>query len=171
MKHLAILGSTGSIGTNVLDVVRQFPERFRVVGLAAGSNIRLLSEQVLEFSPECISIGDPKLAGSLAELLPPAYRSRIVCGLDGNCAVATMAEADMVVSAVVGAIGLLPTLAAIRAGKDVGLANKETLVMAGRLVMEEVRRHQVRLLPIDSEHSAIFQPLRPGAASMWPNSS
>jgi 1-deoxy-D-xylulose-5-phosphate reductoisomerase len=162
MKHLAILGSTGSIGTNVLDVVRQFPERFRVVGLAAGRNIRLLSEQVLEFSPECISIGDPKLAGSLAELLPPAYRSRIVCGLDGNCAVATMAEADMVVSAVVGAIGLLPTLAAIRAGKDVGLANKETLVMAGRLVMEEVRRHQVRLLPIDSEHSAIFQALEAG---------
>lgn len=162
MKHLSLLGSTGSIGTNVLAVVRQFPERFRVVGLAAGSNFRLLSEQVREFAPACISIGDPDLVAPLAELLPASYRSRIVCGNDGNCAVATLAETDMVVSAVVGSIGLLPTLAAIGAGKDVGLANKETLVMAGRLVMEEVRRHQVRLLPIDSEHSAIFQALEAG---------
>ena len=90
------------------------------------------------------------------------YRSRIVCGAEGNCAVATLGEADMVVTAVVGAVGLLPTLAAIRAGKDVGLANKETLVMAGRLVMDEARQHQVRLLPIDSEHSAIFQSLEAG---------
>lgn len=162
MKHLALLGSTGSIGTNVLAVVRQFPERFRVVGLAAGRNIGLLREQILEFSPTCISVGDPDLVSPLAELLPSGFRSRIVCGVEGNCAVATMAEADMVVSAVVGAVGLLPTLAAIRAGKDVGLANKETLVMAGRLVMEEVRRHKVRLLPIDSEHSAIFQALEAG---------
>jgi 1-deoxy-D-xylulose-5-phosphate reductoisomerase len=162
MKHLSLLGSTGSIGTNVLAVVRQFPERFRVVGLAAGRNFRLLSEQVREFAPMCISIGDPDLVAPLAELLPASYRSRIVCGNDGNCAVATLAETDMVVSAVVGSIGLLPTLAAIRAGKDIGLANKETLVMAGRLVMEEVRRHQVRLLPIDSEHSAIFQALEAG---------
>lgn len=162
MKRLALLGSTGSIGTNVLAVVRQFPERFNVVGLSAGRNIALLSEQVREFSPECVAIGDPDLVAPLAELLPPGYRSRILCSTEGNCAVATLAEADMVVSAVVGAVGLLPTLAAIRAGKDVGLANKETLVMAGRLVMEEVRRHAVRLLPIDSEHSAIFQALEAG---------
>lgn len=162
MKRIALLGSTGSIGTNVLAVVRQFPDQFRIVALAAGSNIELLSQQVREFSPECISIGDSRLVGPLSDLLPPVYRSRIVCGVDGNCAVATLADADMVVTAVVGSIGLLPTLAAIRAGKDVGLANKETLVMAGRLVMEEVRRHQVRLLPIDSEHSAIFQALEAG---------
>lgn len=162
MKRIALLGSTGSIGTNVLAVVRQFPDQFRIVALAAGSNIELLSQQVREFSPECISIGDSSLVGPLSDLLPPVYRSRIVCGVDGNCAVATLADADMVVTAVVGSIGLLPTLAAIRAGKDVGLANKETLVMAGRLVMEEVRRHQVRLLPIDSEHSAIFQALEAG---------
>lgn len=162
MKRIALLGSTGSIGTNVLAIVRQFPDRFSVVGLSAGSNIELLSQQVREFSPECISIGDPTLVAPLAELLPPSYRSRVVCGQEGNCAVATLSEADMVVTAVVGSTGLLPTLAAIRAGKDVGLANKETLVMAGRLVIEEVRRHQVRLLPIDSEHSAIFQALEAG---------
>jgi len=162
MKRIALLGSTGSIGSNVLAIVRQFPDQFRVVGLSAGSNIRLLSEQVREFTPDCISIGDPDLITPLADLLPPEYRSRIVCGTEGNCAVATLGEADMVVTAVVGAVGLLPTLAAIRAGKDVGLANKETLVMAGRLVMEEARQHKVRLLPIDSEHSAIFQALEAG---------
>jgi 1-deoxy-D-xylulose-5-phosphate reductoisomerase len=162
MKRLAVLGSTGSIGTNVLEVVRQFPDRFRVVGLAAGRNIRLLNEQVREFSPECVSVADQDLVAPLAGLLPASYRHRIVYGNEGNCTVATMAEVDMVVSAVVGSIGLLPTLAAIRAGKDVGLANKETLVMAGRLVMEEVRRHKVRLLPIDSEHSALFQALEAG---------
>lgn len=162
MKRIALLGSTGSIGTNVLAIVRQFPDRFKVVGLSAGSNIELLSKQVREFSPECVSIADPTLVAPLAELLPPTYRSRIVCGQEGNCAVATLGEAEMVVTAVVGSTGLLPTLAAIRAGKDVGLANKETLVMAGRLVIEEVRRHQVRLLPIDSEHSAIFQALEAG---------
>lgn len=162
MKRLALLGSTGSIGTNVLAVVRQFPEHFQIVGLSAGRNIRLLAEQVREFSPDCVAIGDATLVAPLAELLPPHYRGRILCSTEGNCAVATLAEADMVVSAVVGSIGLLPTLAAIAARKDVGLANKETLVMAGRLVMEAVRRHGVRLLPIDSEHSAIFQALEAG---------
>ncbi|MGD9948617.1 MAG: 1-deoxy-D-xylulose-5-phosphate reductoisomerase [Desulfobulbus sp.] len=162
MKRIALLGSTGSIGTNVLAIVRQFPDQFCVVGLSAGSNIELLSQQVREFSPECVSIGDPALVAPLSELLPSSYRSRIVSGVEGNCAIATLAEADMVVTAVVGSVGLLPTLAAIRAGKDVGLANKETLVMAGRLVMEEVQHYQVRLLPIDSEHSAIFQALEAG---------
>lgn len=162
MKRLALLGSTGSIGTNVLAVVRQFPERFRIVGLSAGRNIALLAEQVREFAPDCVAISDPDLVAPLAELLPASYRARILCATEGNCAVATHAEADMVVSAVVGSIGLLPTLAAIQAGKDVGLANKETLVMAGRLVMEAVRRSGVRLLPIDSEHSAIFQALEAG---------
>jgi 1-deoxy-D-xylulose-5-phosphate reductoisomerase len=162
MKALSLLGSTGSIGTNVLAVVRQFPAHFRIVGLAAGRNIEVLAQQVREFHPECVSVGDPALIEPLAQLLPQAYRSRIVFGTEGNCAVASLPEADMVISAVVGAVGLLPALAAIRAGKDVGLANKETLVMAGRLVMEAVREHQVRLLPIDSEHSAIFQALEAG---------
>ena len=162
MKALSVLGSTGSIGANVLEVARQFPDRFRIVGLSAGRRIDVLAAQVLEFKPECVCVGDPALVAPLAELLPSAYRSRIVAGVEGNCALATLAEADMVVSAVVGAVGLLPALAAIRAGKDVGLANTETLVMAGRLVMSEVQQHQVRLLPIDSEHSAIFQALEAG---------
>jgi 1-deoxy-D-xylulose-5-phosphate reductoisomerase len=162
MKTLSLLGSTGSIGSNVLAVVRQFPQHFRIVGLSAGQRVDILAKQVLEFKPECVSIGDPSLVEALAEKLPSSYRSRIVCGVEGNCTVASLPAASMVVSAVVGAVGLLPVLAAISAGKDIGLANKETLVMAGRLVMEAVHRHQVRLLPIDSEHSAIFQALEAG---------
>ena len=162
MRTLSLLGSTGSIGKNVLAVVRSFPEQFRIVGLSAGRNVGLLAAQVLEFGPECVSVGDPTLVEALAEQLPSAYRSRIVSGLEGNCLVASLPSASMVVSAVVGAVGLLPALAAIRAGKDLGLANKETLVMAGRLIMEAVRAHGVRLLPIDSEHSAIFQALEAG---------
>ncbi len=162
MKTLSLLGSTGSIGCNVLAVVRQFPQRFRIVGLSAGKRIDILAQQVLEFKPEYVSISDPSLVEALAEKLPPSYRSRILCGVEGNCTVASLPAASMVVSAVVGAVGLLPILAAIRAGKDIGLANKETLVMAGRLIMKAVQHHQVRLLPIDSEHSAIFQALEAG---------
>jgi 1-deoxy-D-xylulose-5-phosphate reductoisomerase len=162
MKALSLLGSTGSIGKNVLAVVRQFPGQFRIVGLSAGRNVNLLAKQVREFEPECVSVGDPALVETLAGQLPSAYRSRIVSGLEGNCLVASLSSANMVVSAVVGAVGLLPALAAIRAGKDLGLANKETLVMAGRLIMEAVHEHGVRLLPIDSEHSAIFQALEAG---------
>ena len=162
MKALALLGSTGSIGKNVLAVARQFPDRFRVVGLSAGSNVELLAAQVMEFKPECVAIGNPDLVPLLAERLPSSYRARIVTGVEGNCQVASLPAADMVITAVVGSVGLLPALAAIRAGKDIGLANKETLVMAGRLIMEAVREHQVRLLPIDSEHSAIFQALEAG---------
>ena len=161
MKSLSLLGSTGSIGKNVLKVVRSFPERFEIVGLSAGSNIQDLVAQVLEFQPECISVAQETAAGQLAELLPE-YRDKIFWGDAGNQKVATVEAAEMVVSAVVGAVGLLPTLAAIAAGKDIGLANKETLVMAGRLVMEAVHKHQVALLPIDSEHSAIFQALEAG---------
>ncbi|MCL2789308.1 MAG: 1-deoxy-D-xylulose-5-phosphate reductoisomerase [Desulfobulbus sp.] len=159
MKALSLLGSTGSIGRNVLAVARQFPEQFKVVGLAAGRNVELLAAQVKEFEPECISVAEPELAATLAALLPPRYHSRIVSGTEGNCQVASLASADMVISAVVGSAGLLPALAAIQADKDLGLANKETLVMAGRLIMETVRSRGVRLLPIDSEHSAIFQVL------------
>ncbi|WP_310600387.1 1-deoxy-D-xylulose-5-phosphate reductoisomerase [Desulfobulbus sp.] len=162
MKALALLGSTGSIGCNVLEVVRQFPDQFRIVGLSAGRNVELLAAQVREFEPECISVGAADAASALAALLPAHYRARIVTGTEGNCQIASLPSAEMVVSAVVGSVGLLPALAAIQAGKDLGLANKETLVMAGRLIMDAVRSHEVRLLPIDSEHSAIFQALEAG---------
>ncbi|MCL2458761.1 MAG: 1-deoxy-D-xylulose-5-phosphate reductoisomerase [Desulfobulbus sp.] len=162
MKTLALLGSTGSIGRNVLAVVRQFPDQFRVVGLSAGQNVELLAAQVREFEPECISVGAPDAASALTALLPAHYHARIVSGVEGNCQIASLPSAEMVISAVVGSVGLLPALAAIQAGKDLGLANKETLVMAGRLIMDAVRSCGVRLLPIDSEHSAIFQALEAG---------
>jgi 1-deoxy-D-xylulose-5-phosphate reductoisomerase len=162
MRTISLLGSTGSIGKNVLAVVRQFPGRFRVAALAAGGNITELRRQALEFQPDCISIADEGSARNLADSLPREYQDRICWGPEGILRAATVPEADMLVSAVVGSVGLLPTLAAIAAGKDIGLANKETLVMAGKLVMTAVRANGVRLLPIDSEHSAIFQALEAG---------
>lgn len=162
MKNLSLLGSTGSIGNNVLNVVRAFPDRFRIVGLAAGRNVTELAKQVLEFQPECVSVADEQAAAQLAELLPAVWQDKIFHGEEGSSKIATVPSAAMVVSAMVGSVGLLPTLAAIAAGKDIGLANKETLVMAGRLVMEAVQKHKVALLPIDSEHSAIFQALEAG---------
>lgn len=162
MKTLSLLGCTGSIGRNVLAVVRQHPDRFRVAALAAGRNVELLAEQILEFQPECVSVGDSFVRETLADRLPARWRSKILCGVEGNCTVATLAETNMVVSAVVGSVGLLPVLAAIAAGKDIGLANKETLVMAGRLIMNAIQSSGVQLLPIDSEHSAIFQALEAG---------
>jgi 1-deoxy-D-xylulose-5-phosphate reductoisomerase len=162
MRTISLLGSTGSIGKNVLAVVRQFPGRFRMAALAAGTNIAELRQQVLEFQPDCISVADEKSARGLADSLPREFQDRICWGPEGNLRAATLPQADMLVSAVVGAVGLLPTLSAIAAGKDIGLANKETLVMAGNLVMTAVQAHGVRLLPIDSEHSAIFQALEAG---------
>jgi len=162
MKNLSLLGATGSIGVNVLNIVRQFPQRFRITGLAAGRNVELLARQVQEFKPERISVIDAEHADKLARLLPEKWQKRIVSGSDGNKEIASLDQTDMTISAVVGAAGLLPTLAAIEAGKDIGLANKETLVVAGRLVMQKVREHRVKLLPIDSEHSAILQALDAG---------
>lgn len=162
MKTISVLGSTGSIGRNVLAVIRQFPHRFRVAALAAGCNIQVLKEQVLEFSPHCVSLAREDLADRLRAELPAEYRNRVYWGTEGIRRAATIGEADMVISAVVGAAGLVPTLEAIAAGKDIGLANKETLVMAGHLVMRAVRDSGVKLLPIDSEHSAIFQALEAG---------
>lgn len=162
MKVLSLLGSTGSIGTGVLDVVRRFPGHYAIAGLAAGRNVELLSRQTLEFSPELLSVIDEEHADRLKALLPASYHGRIVWGTEGNIEVASLASAAMTVSAIVGAAGLLPTLAAIEAGKDIGLANKETLVMAGKLVMAAARRKGIQLLPVDSEHSAIFQALEAG---------
>ena len=124
MKTISLLGSTGSIGKNVLAVVRQFPGRFRVAGLAAGTNIAELRQQALEFRPGCISVADEQAARSLADSLPRELRGGVCWGPEGNLRVATCRESEMLVSAVVGAAGLLPTLAAIEAGKDIGLANK-----------------------------------------------
>ena len=161
-KNISLLGSTGSIGCNVLEVVRQYPGRFRVVGMAAGNNIKLLKEQIEAFGPQLVSVADDTLAGDLIQSLPPGWGDKVVVGRAGNEEVARLPEADLVVSAIVGAAGLTPTMAAIEAGKDIALANKETLVMAGDLVMKAVARRRVQLLPIDSEHNAIAQALEAG---------
>jgi 1-deoxy-D-xylulose-5-phosphate reductoisomerase len=162
MKRISLLGSTGSIGVNVLSVVRQFPDMYSIAGLAAGRNIARLSEQVLEFQPECISVFNQQCAHELRKLLPAKFHDRIYFGNEGNEIVASLESATMTVSAIVGAAGLLPTLAAIKAGKAIGLANKETLVMAGKIVMTAAASHGVPILPVDSEHSAIFQALEAG---------
>lgn len=162
MRCISLLGATGSIGVNVLDVIRQFPEQYKVVALAAGANVERLAEQVQEFSPELISVCDEQRAVALRTLLPAEFHDRIVHGTEGNMQVAAFPSADFTLSAIVGAAGLMPTLAAIEAGKDIGLANKETLVMAGSIVMKAVLKNRVSLLPVDSEHSAIFQALEAG---------
>jgi len=160
LKRLAILGSTGSIGRNVLDVVRQFPERFQIVGLAAGRNLPLLAEQIRYFRPAVVSVQDRELAGELSRMLASDNHVRVVPGIAGAQEVAAGTQADLVVSAMVGAVGLEPTLTAIREGIAVALANKETLVTAGALVMAAARQHNVPIIPIDSEHSAIFQAIQ-----------
>jgi 1-deoxy-D-xylulose-5-phosphate reductoisomerase len=157
MKRLAVLGSTGSIGEQTLAVVEAFPERFRVTALGAGRNVEKLAAQVRQFAPELVAVADADAVRGLRERLAGA-RVEIAVGPAGLEDVAR-APADLVVSGLVGAVGLAPTLAALAAGRDVALANKEVLVMAGALVMREVRRRGVALLPVDSEHSAIFQAL------------
>ena len=162
MKCISLLGSTGSIGQNVLEVVRQFPDLYQIKALAAGRNVMRMREQVLEFRPELVSMEDEQHRAELLEMLPAEWKDKVVFGTAGNQAVAAYAETDVTVSSIVGGAGLLPTLSAIRAGKIVGLANKETLVMAGKIVMQEAAANNVPLLPVDSEHSAIFQALEAG---------
>ncbi|OQX28311.1 MAG: 1-deoxy-D-xylulose-5-phosphate reductoisomerase [Desulfobacteraceae bacterium IS3] len=159
MKYLSILGSTGSIGRNTLKIVQMFPEHFAVKALAAKSNVSLLAEQIQQFSPEIVAVYDAARAVELRKLLPPDADVDILYGEDGYRAAATYLSVDMVVAAIVGAAGLIPTLAAINAGKDIALANKETLVMAGEIVMRQAAEKGVKILPVDSEHSAIFQSL------------
>jgi 1-deoxy-D-xylulose-5-phosphate reductoisomerase len=159
MKRLTILGSTGSIGANALKVVEAHPEAYRVVGLAAGKNIELLESQIARFQPSDVAVADGQRAEALKSRLGNS-KTRVHSGLDGFLHVAGLEDADTVLSAVTGSAGLMPTYAAIRAGKDIALANKETMVMAGPLVMEEARRRQVSILPVDSEHSAILQALQ-----------
>jgi len=163
MKTLAVLGCTGSIGRNVLGVVRSFGDRFRVAGLAAGRNVALLAEQMRDFRPEVVAVASRREAEGLRSLLGSALDGvRLVWGESGLEEVAAWPGVDMVVTAVVGAVGLRPTLAAIDEGRAIGLANKETLVMGGALVMARAEAAGVPILPIDSEHSAIFQALEAG---------
>ncbi len=166
MKKIAILGSTGSIGVSALDVVSKNPGKLAVVALAAGRNLDVLKVQVERFRPGLVSVLDEGHAKRLSAMLDRAVRPRILWGEDGARSVASATEASLVLSAIVGAAGLVPTLAAIEAGKDVALANKETLVTAGALVVERARSKGVRILPVDSEHSAVFQCIegsRPGS--------
>lgn len=166
MKRLSILGSTGSVGRQCLNVVESLPGKFEVVALAAGSNVALLAEQVTRHAPKLVSVGSEAAANDLRDLLksrggPPL--PEIVSGAEGIERVATHPEADIVVSALVGVVGLPATYKAIAAGKSLALANKEVLVAAGELVMAEVARRGAALLPVDSEHNAIHQCLRAGA--------
>lgn len=158
MKSLAILGATGSIGVNTLEIAAAQPDRYRVAALTGGNNIERLAEQIRRFRPAMAAVVTPQDAQRLRKILGPSA-PEILSGTEGLIACATCTEADMVVAAIVGAAGLVPTVAAIEAGKDVALANKETLVTAGALVMERVAAKGIHLHPVDSEHSAIFQSL------------
>src|SRR5260221_8249699 len=163
MKRVVLLGSTGSIGTSTIKVAEDLPDQLRLVGLAAGNNVELLLEQVRKHRPEAISVTDPAKANSLRDLLGTS--AEVFCGAEGLMRLATLPSADIVLIAIVGTAGLQPALAAIRAGKDIAIASKEILVMAGEIVMSEARRHGVRVLAVDSEHSAIFQCLEGKASS------
>ncbi len=167
MKVISLLGSTGSIGTNTLRVTSSFPEAFRVVGLSGGKNIQVLAKQVEQLRPEIVSCGDVQGSGALQSLLRatgyPMSKTRFVHGVEGNTDVSCHPEASLVLSAITGAAGLLPTYRALEAGKSVALANKETLVMAGQLMMNKASEKGVEILPVDSEHNAIHQCLRGGS--------
>lgn len=155
MKKIAILGSTGSIGTQTLDVVRKNGD-IQVLGISAGRNIKMLEEQVREFSPKLVAVWDEEAAKELKSRISDT-ETKVVSGMDGLLALSAMPETEILVTAIVGMIGIRPTIEAIRAGKDIALANKETLVTAGHLIMPMAEEYGVKILPVDSEHSAIFQ--------------
>ncbi len=156
-RGLALLGATGSVGTQTLDVVRLFPDQFDVKVLTCGRNVDLLAEQVREFRPECVAVGSPERVRALERALSGTPDVRIVAGTDGLCEVATRSDVDVVMGAVVGFAGLRPVLRALKSGKRVALANKETLVVGGALVNQALSEGEGQLIPVDSEHSAIFQ--------------
>lgn len=155
MKRIVILGSTGSVGTQALDIIRQHPDKFKVVGLTANNNIEKLSEQIKEFKPEAVCVADEEKAGLLKANIP------IYKGKEGLKDIAIL-DSDLLINSLVGTAGLIPTLEAIKKGITIGLANKETLVLAGEIVMREAVKHRVTIIPIDSEHSALFQSLKSG---------
>ena len=158
MKKISLLGSTGSIGVNTLDVVERYPEKFQVCALSAGSNVELFARQIRKFKPRLVALFDVTKIDILRELVAD-LDVEIVSGPEGLVSVASFLDADLVVSGVVGSVGLLPALSALRAGKNLALANKETLVIAGELVLQEAELTNAKVIPIDSEHSAIFQAL------------
>ena len=167
MKAISVLGSTGSIGTQTLEIAEEFPERFRVVALTAGTNVSLVVEQIQRHQPEVVALADASLLPELEQQLnalpseqQPPHLPQLLAGPEGLNVAASWDSADLVVSGIVGCAGLLPTLAAIKAGKDLALANKETLIAAAPVVLPELKRSGSRLLPADSEHSAIFQCLQ-----------
>ncbi|KUK65505.1 MAG: 1-deoxy-D-xylulose 5-phosphate reductoisomerase [Desulfotomaculum sp. 46_80] len=157
MKKISIIGSTGSIGRQALSVIHQFPSEFRVVGLAAGSNWKVMLDQIREFDPEIVSMSQEKEIREISRNLKQDVLPELCWGEQGLISAAADTQADIVIIAVPGIAGLIPTLAAIKAGKDIALANKETLVTAGGLVIEMAARANVNILPLDSEHSAIWQ--------------
>jgi 1-deoxy-D-xylulose-5-phosphate reductoisomerase len=156
MKHISILGSTGSIGTQTLDVIRKFPGNFKVVALSGHKNVNLLIEQIREFKPDLVHVSDKNNLEDLQNAIKTSS-TKLICGEKDLVKIATHPKADIVLSAIVGFAGLIPTVEAIKAGKDIALANKETLVVAGDMVMDLARKHNVNIIPVDSEHSAIFQ--------------
>jgi 1-deoxy-D-xylulose-5-phosphate reductoisomerase len=159
MKNISILGSTGSIGTQTLDIVARFPDRFNIIALVARRNVDLLRDQIKKFQPEFAVVSDEKNA----EILSKQVDIRVFAGEENIVAAATDHRVDMVINSLVGKSGLLPTIEAVKLGKEIGLANKETLVLAGNIVMQLAKKHNVSIIPIDSEHSALFQSSRSGA--------
>ena len=157
MKKITILGSTGSIGCSALDVIEKNPQRFRVVALAAGRNIKLLKKQIEKFKPKVVSVSTKESAYKLRETLNAKSKVKIFYDEEGLKDIASFPSADIVISAISGSAGLIPTIAAIEAGKDIALANKETMVMAGDIVTKKAIKKGVKIIPVDSEHSAIFQ--------------
>ncbi|NCO68473.1 MAG: 1-deoxy-D-xylulose-5-phosphate reductoisomerase [Nitrospirae bacterium CG_4_10_14_0_8_um_filter_41_23] len=159
MKRITILGSTGSIGRNALDIVSSHRSRFKVAVLTAGDNVDLLEKQIKSFSPDVVALADETAASKLQKRIGKKHASslQILSGQKGIAEAATYNDSDFVLSAIVGAAGLIPTMSAIRSGKTIGLANKEALVMAGKIMIKESKKYRARILPVDSEHSAIFQ--------------
>ncbi|MGV8146385.1 MAG: 1-deoxy-D-xylulose-5-phosphate reductoisomerase [Alkaliphilus sp.] len=158
MKKISILGSTGSIGMQTIEIVREHSDKFKIIGIAAMANIERLEEQINEFKPEIVAVFNDEKARILASRIE--NKTKIVSGMQGLIEVATYDKIDMVLNSVVGSIGMIPTFHAIRSKKNIALANKETLVVAGKIIMEEARKNNVSIIPVDSEHSAIFQCLQ-----------
>mgnify|MGYP000867195346 CR=1 FL=1 len=159
MKNISILGSTGSIGTQALDVIRHNRGKFNVVGLSANKNIELLYKQIIEFKPKLAAVFDQDSAVNLSKMLK-GTKTEVTCGMDGLIAAAEMDDADTILTSVVGMVGLVPTISAIKKNKEIALANKETLVAGGSIVKEALKKSSAKLVPVDSEHCAIFQCLQ-----------